>query len=120
MNELLSALLQAVLVATLPILAAYLVRLLIRVSRLVEAEKNSRLSNEQRAVVDELVWTAVRAAEQLLRSDGIHKYGMEKKKMALTWLETWLAVRGIHVDAEELAAAVEATVHTEVNRPRGI
>lgn len=116
MNEVLSALLQAVLIAVLPILTGYLVRLLIQLGQRAEAEKNLRLNAEQRETVDELVWIAVRAAEQMLRSDGVHKYGLEKKELVLGWLEAWLATRGIRLDVDELAVVVEAAVYTETGR----
>lgn len=69
-----------------------------------------KLSADQMQMVNLVVATAVRAAEQ---------YGgdaEEKKRFAIGAAGTWLSARNIHLDLNDLDAAIEAAVFSELNR----
>jgi hypothetical protein len=59
--------------------------------------------------------TAVRAAEQAGLTQGL--VGPEKRKLAIETAQSFLAARGIKVDLNQIAAVIEAEVHTQFNNP---
>ena len=64
---------------------------------------NDKISDNQRAILKQIIVTAVTAAEQLYNSD----QGKEKKAYVVDLLEK----QGYHVDNEALDSAIEAAVY---------
>ena len=104
--EAISPALQTLLQALAVILAAQLVAY----ARKVYQVKSAQLTQEQRYIVDVIMASAVRTAEQVY-SDNI-----EKLRHATTVAETALKRAGIHLDIDEIVSAVEAQVYIEKSR----
>ena len=103
--ELLNKILQAVLEAALPILAAALAAWVIGKAREVFRklkDKNPELYEILRAVCER----AVVAAEQIYGSDK----GKEKKEYAISVAEEYLKAKGIKLDLHVIEAYIEAAV----------
>lgn len=106
---LISNLLQSLVLATVPVVAGYGVKLLV-----VKAEnERARLSSEQQWALDLFIKTAVYAAEQMKLSG----YVDDKLDYVTKRVESWLADRRIILDGEEIRARIEASVKQEINSP---
>jgi hypothetical protein len=107
--EYISKLLQNLLLAILPILAAQGVAILIAVYK----SKRAEMTERQQWILDNAVRVAVVAAEQLYKAGN----GDEKKAYALQVAENWIAEKGLTVDLHLLEAQIEAAVFEQFNRP---
>jgi hypothetical protein len=105
-----SSLLQAFLLAILPVLAVVAVRWVWSVTK-TEAAK---LDEQTLRTLMMLAGMAVKAAEQAKLSEYIE----DKKTYALGFCHDWLALRGIDMDVEAVSAAIEAAVMDEFNREK--
>ncbi len=103
-----SELVQALLLATLPVLAAQLSAFLFQAYKAKRAELDER----QRWMLDQVVGIAVLAAEQIYENGD----GAEKKAYALNVAEEWIAKRGLTLDLELLNAQIEAAVYSQVEK----
>lgn len=107
MNQV-SELLQAILLAVLPVLAVAGVRWLLGE---VSVQK-AKLTAEQQKIVEAVVKIAVLSAEQL----GLTGKIREKKAYALSLARAYLADYGINIDLAYLDSMIEAAVLDEFNR----
>jgi hypothetical protein len=105
-----SSLLQAVLLAILPVLAGALVNWAIKAAKL----KASELDQQTLNTLTWLASTAVRAAEQA----NLAGYIKDKKSFAMEYVETWLSGHGIQLDALVLSTAIEAAVMEEFGKAK--
>lgn len=103
-----SELLQALLLATLPVLAGFGARYLAAKYNLEKA----KLTNEQQFMIDGAIKVAVFAAEQLGANDFID----DKKEYAMKIAEEYLDGVGIELDFYELEARIEAAVKEAFNK----
>lgn len=108
MDEIWSKILEQVLLAALPILAAAVVGWILQSIR----EGWARLDDRKREMIAEAVKVAVYAAEQAGAAGLIEG----KKEYALEIAEKWLASKGINLNIDLLDAAIEAAVLEEFNR----
>ena len=104
-NELLSTVVQAVLMFILPIVAKYVVDWLKAATEAATASIES-YQPDIYATLKEAAIIAVQAAEQYGLSDKIQS----KKDYALDIAEKWLAERGFKIDIVLIDAAIEAQV----------
>ena len=110
-NEILSMVLQIVLVTALPPVVAALVKWLwVKGSEIAQNLKD-RYPSES-AIVEDIARKAVAAAEQM----GLSQQIKDKKAWAMEVAERWLFERGITIDCELLSAEIEAAVFEEINR----
>lgn len=110
MNADMQALLQTVLMAVLPVLAAALVNWALKAARTETGKWNQQ-------TLTTLFWLAgmaVRAAEQA----EIAGYITDKKKFAIEYVETWFSTHGIPIDVDTLSAAIEAAVMEEFGKAK--
>jgi membrane protein implicated in regulation of membrane protease activity len=101
-----SDVLQAVLVAVLPIVAAYLIKAGLDAWVKFQGQKSDAAYTIQRAAT-----VAVTAAEQL----GATKAITDKKSWAVNFAQNWLDAHGVHVDVALIEGAIESAVYTEFN-----
>jgi len=107
-----SELLQAILLAVLPVLAAAGIRWLVSEVKVAQA----KLTTEQQVIVKNIVTVAVLAAEQfglVAKAKGIL---FEKKDWALGIVTARLKEIGLDVDFDYISEAIEAAVLDEFNR----
>jgi hypothetical protein len=105
-----SSFLQGVLIAFAPVLASLVTALIVAQIKL--ALQKAR--NAQPDAVDTLEWvakTAVAAAEQA----GAAKLIQDKREYAIDVADMWLTSKGLDLDIEMIAAAIESAVWTEIN-----
>ncbi len=100
-------LLQAVLLAVLPVLAVYGVKALAEIWITFKATQPDKADELRRAA-----YIAVKAAEQLGATD----YLIDKKEWALAYADEWLRAKGIRISVTLLEGAIEAAVYEEFNR----
>ena len=77
-------------------------------------EIKARVDKDQLAVVESLVRTFIRAAEQNGLIGMLEKEGAAKKEWVLDQIELALAARGIKLDLDELDALIEGIYHSEI------
>jgi len=109
-----SVFLQQVLEIVIPVLATALAGLVIAWLTQVINNIKAKLTANQQWIIEEIVSTAVMAAEQV----GLTQLALDKKQYALGVAENWLAVKGIKLDLGILDAMIEAAVLDEFNRRR--
>ena len=97
-----SELLQALILATVPVLAGMGARWL---SEKVKLER-AKLSSEQNAALDIFIKTVVFAAEQM----NLKGHISGKFDYAENEVQNWLNTRGIRIDAAEIRARIQAAV----------
>ena len=111
-NELLSTVLQGVLIAVLPTLTAAFVRWAWaqadKVWDMIQAAQPTVAG-----VLDEVALFAVKAAEQA----GAGDFTIEKKDYALDVAQRWLAAQGLRIDTDLVGAAIEKAVLEVFNTP---
>ena len=112
--DFLSAFLQKFLEVVLPVLATALAGLLIAWITKVINDIKAKLTDDQIFVVNEVVRSAVLAAEQVHLKDA----AIDKKDYALNIAESWLSSKGIKLDLAYLDAKIEAAVMDEFNLSR--
>ncbi len=100
-------LLQALILAVVPVLAAAAAKWFVDKARLERA----RLSNEQQFALDVFIKTAIFAAEQMHAKN----YIVDKLDFATARVQDWLTANKLYVDAYEIRARIEAAVFTEFN-----
>jgi hypothetical protein len=110
-NEILGAVLQAVLIAVIPTLAAAAFKWLWAKASTVWAELSERYPT-----VTDLLRDAARVAVQAAEQQGAAGLITDKKKYALEIAEKWLAEHGVVLDLDLVSAAIEAAVFDELNR----
>lgn len=98
-------LLQALILATVPVLAAAATKLLVEKARLEKA----KLSQEQQWALDLFIKTVVYAAEQMQLSGFID----DKLDFAVDQVQAWLDRNKIYLDVSEIRTRIEAAVMTE-------
>lgn len=104
--NLISKILQAVLEAALPVLAASLAAWLL--AKTAEIFRKLKEKNpDVYASLYNIANVAVHSAEQLIGS----KKGREKKEYAKNIIEKYLDSRGIHLDLDLIEAAIESAVY---------
>lgn len=77
---------------------------------------NANKDNKNFSLLNDIAEAAVQAAEQLYTK----RDGDTKKAAAIDFAESWLATKGINIDADELSAAIEAAVLREFNYPQAV
>lgn len=100
-------LLQALILAVVPVLAATAAKWFVDKARLERA----RLSSEQQFALDVFIKTAIFAAEQMHAKN----YIVDKLDFATARVQDWLTANKFYVDAYEIRARIEAAVFTEFN-----
>jgi len=106
--KVLSDFVQAMLLATAPVLGVFLVKAVIAWGQKLAAQAKEA----QPDLFSQVEWiakTAVKAAEQ----SGAVTLGQEKKAYAINAIEKWLAEKGLTLDIDLIDAAVEAAVFEE-------
>ena len=98
-------LLQALILAVLPVLAAAASKWLVEKARVERA----RLTNEQQWALEAFVKTVIYAAEQMQLSGVIDS----KLDYAEGQVQAWLIKNKIYLDVSEIRAHIEAAVFTE-------
>jgi len=93
----------------IPILATVISGFVLLVVRNTNQWIKARTTEEQYRFIEQVVTTAVNAAEQYLGSGE----GEQKKRLVLTAATQVLQKRGIDVDADQLDIAIEAAVRKE-------
>ena len=88
-------------------LAAVLAAQLVAYARKVYQMKSAQLSQEQQYLLDLLVSSAVRAAEQM------HQDGYTKREYAFSIVEAGLKRVGITLDADAIYAEIESAVFSK-------
>jgi hypothetical protein len=106
--EYVSELVQALLLAIVPVLAAQVAAYLFQAYKVKRAE----LTERQRWMLDQAIPVAIFAAEQLFKAGD----GAQKKQYALDYLQSWVAKSGLKIDAHELSARIEAEVYNQFKR----
>ncbi len=107
-----SELLQALILAILPVLAVFAVRWLMSQEKVLMAQ----LTVEQQTVIRNVVTLAVLAAEQfglVAKAKGVY---FEKKQWALEFAMKRLEKIGLSVDVDYISDVIEAAVLDEFNR----
>lgn len=107
-----SELLQALILATVPVLAGMGAKLL---SAKIQAEKQ-KLTTEQLWALDLFIKTAVYAAEQMKAREFI----TSKLDYVTSLAQTWLDERKIALNASEIRARIEAVVKQEFNASKAL
>lgn len=100
-------LLQALILAIVPVLAAAAAKWFVEKARVERA----RLTNEQQFALDVFIKTAVYAAEQMQLAGFIG----DKLTYATVQVQDWLTAQKIYIDVSEIRARIEAAVFTEFN-----
>jgi hypothetical protein len=100
-------LLQALILAVVPVLAAAVAKWFVEKARVERA----RLTNEQQFALDVFIKTAVYAAEQMQLAGFIG----DKLTYATVQVQDWLTSQKIYIDVSEIRARIEAAVFTEFN-----
>lgn len=103
MDPLISDLLNALIVALVPVVIGALGYLANEVIKLIQAN----VSREQYAMLEKIAAATVASINQTLSS----KAGIEKKEAALALVRSECAKRGIKLDEEAIGNAVEAAVY---------
>lgn len=85
----------------------------------VGEQLRARLGKEQFELLGMLARQAVMAAEQAGLTQGLINAGAEKKHQAMTSIQNELDRRGIQLNVETIADAVEAAVWSEIKRRSG-
>jgi len=107
-----SELLQALILAIAPVLAAAAVKWLLNEAQVAKA----KLTSEQQAIVKNIVTVAVLAAEQFgLVAKAKGEY-FDKKLWAIEYVTTQLNGIGLNIDFVNVSDAIEAAVLDEFNR----
>jgi hypothetical protein len=109
-----SELLQAILLAILPVLAVAGVRWLLGEVSVAKA----KLTNEQQAFLANAVKVAVLAAEQFGLVARIRDTYFDKRNFAIQYVTDALRQAGMTVNVAEITAQIEAAVLDEFNRDR--
>jgi len=112
--DLLSSVLQKVLEIVLPALFTIAAGYVIVWFRAKVAQARAKLTDEQNWIVDQIINTAILAAEQARLKDIL----VNKKEYALNIAEVWLAQKGIKIDLNQIDALIEAAVFNEFNREK--
>ena len=107
-----SELLQALILATVPVLAGMGAKLL---SAKIQAEKQ-KLSTDQLWALELFIKTAVYAAEQMKAKEFI----TDKLDFVTSLVQAWLDERKIALDAFEIRARIEAVVKKEFNPSKAL
>ena len=105
MNDILSQLATALVVALVPVAigaAGYLVRSVLALLK-------AKATREQFAILEQVATAAVQAVEQTLKS----AKGVEKKAAALSVVRSALLKKGIVLDESQIEAAIESAVYIE-------
>jgi len=102
-----SELLQALILATVPVLAGMAAKWLATQSKIAKEQ----LTADQIYALEIFIRTAVYAAEQMKASQFIDS----KLNYATENVQLWLDAKGIAMDAHEIRARIEAAVLTEFN-----
>ena len=110
--ELIGGLVQDVLVGVLTMLAGAATAYLVGLAKQAWAKAHETIGAEWSWALDEAVFMAVRAAEQLGLKDKV----LVKKDWAVTKAQEILDARGIKVDVAIIEAAIEAAVLQEFNK----
>lgn len=105
--ELISKLLEQLLMATVPVVAVFVVQLLL--AKVGDAKAS--MASENRWLIQFGVNMAVKAAEQVWGSGN----GAQKKDHAIAAAESFLKSQGITLDVNALDAAIEAEVFSVFN-----
>lgn len=105
--DLISKLLEQLLMATVPVVAVFVVQLLL--AKISDAKAS--VAAENRWLIQFGVNMAVRAAEQVLGAGN----GAQKKEHAIRAAEAYLQSQGISLDVSALDAAIEAEVFSVFN-----
>lgn len=100
-------LLQAIALATIPVLVGAGTRYLLA----KYATERARLSSEKQFALDVFIKTAIFAAEQMHAKN----YIVDKLDFATARVQDWLTANKFYVDAYEIRARIEAAVFTEFN-----
>lgn len=77
-------------------------------------EARAKLTNEQNWIIDNVIDSAVLAAEQV----GLNEEITDKQIYAIDVAEKALASRGIKLELDEIVARIEAAVFAQFNRNR--
>ena len=109
-NEILSAVVQALLEFLLPIAAVAIISAIVSWAKLLWTKAKS-WNPDATYLLEEAAKVAVTAAEQAGAAYLIN----DKKAYAMDIAERWLAEHGIHLDIELIDAAVEAAVYRQFN-----
>ena len=105
MNDILSQLATALVVALVPVAigaAGYLVRSVVSLLK-------AKATREQFAILEQVATAAVQAVAQTLKS----AKGVEKKAAALAVVRSALLKKGITLDESQIEAAIESAVYIE-------
>lgn len=105
MDPFVSDLVNALIVALVPVVVGALGYLAKQLITLIKAN----ISKEQYRMVEAIASAAVRSIEQTLRS----KAGQEKREAAMALVRAECMKRGISLDEEAIATAIEAAVYQE-------
>jgi len=105
-NEIVSKVIEQVLLAVLPVLAGAAAAYIIGLAKSAWTKARTLVGEEWVWLLDEGVQMAVRAAEQL-EIAGLVK---DKKEYAMAFVRNFLASHGINVDLEIISGAIEAAV----------
>ena len=109
-NEILNAVLQAVLIAILPGLAVAAFKWLWAKANTVWAELSERYPS-----VTDLLGQAASFAVSAAEQEGAAGLITDKKEYALAIAEKWLSEHGVTIALDLLSAAIEAAVYDEIN-----
>jgi LL-H family phage holin len=105
MDPFLSDLLNALIMALIPVLVGGLGYIAKQIINLIQAN----VSREQYRILEALAKTAVCSIEQTLYS----KAGEEKREAALALVRSECLKRGLKLDEQAISAAIEAAVYQE-------
>lgn len=114
LEQFISVFLQKFLEIVLPVLFTALAGLVAALITKVVNDIKSKLTEEQKWLIDQIIQTAVFAAEQA----NIAGFVTDKKEYALGVAEQWMAEKGLNIDAHVLDAMIEAAVYAELNRDK--
>jgi len=109
--EFLSKVVQGILLAIAPVLAAYVTSWVIAKARMMWAAFKAE-NNNYAFILEELAHIVVKAAEQSEMAEHI----TEKKDYAVQTLQLWMEAQGYNVDLAVIEAAIEAAVYDEFNK----
>lgn len=79
----------------------------------------SKVDTNTQAVIEDIVYTAVQAAEQMGMTGELKRMGLEKLQYALDYADAELCRHGIDLDMQAIRAMIEAQVKQVFNTPRG-
>lgn len=110
-NEFLEIVSQALLIIALPVVIAAAVQTF----RTQTGQIKDRIGEDRFNALKTIVQTAVRAAEQA----GVveHLTGPEKRAQAISFVQDYLAKRGVSIDVDQIATLIEAEVLTQFQNP---